>query len=83
MDAEGVALILGAVATLVTAVSTAIVLILRRDVGKVHELVNQNRTDMLQYQNDLIMVLQKAGVTVPRDRSTVAEPGFEPGSTGL
>jgi hypothetical protein len=70
MSAEGIALILGAVATLVTATSTAIVLILRRDVGKVHQLVNQNRTDMLQYQNDLIAVLQANKIIVPRDRST-------------
>jgi hypothetical protein len=74
MTAEGVALILGAVATLVTALSTAIVLILRRDVRKVHTLVNQNRTDMLQYQNDLIMVLQANKIIVPRDRSTDAVP---------
>jgi len=70
MTAEGIALILGAVATLVTAISTAIVLILKRDVKKVHTLVNQNRTDMLQYQNDLIAVLQANKIIVPRDRST-------------
>lgn len=70
MTAEGIALILGAVATLVTSLATAVVLILKRDVSKVHQLVNQNRTDMLQYQNDLIMVLQSNGIIVPRDRST-------------
>lgn len=74
MTAEGVALILGAVATLVTSIATAVVLILRRDVSKVHDLVNQNRSDMLQYQNDLIMVLQSNGIIVPRDRSTLAVP---------
>lgn len=77
MTAEGIALILGAVATLVTAISAAVVLILKRDVkqaneslGEVHALVNQNRTDMLQYQNDLIAVLQQNKIIVPRDRST-------------
>ena len=69
MSAEGVALILGAVATLVTSVSTAIVLILRRDVAKVHTLVNQNRTDMLAYQADLVEALQDGGLIVPRDKS--------------
>ena len=71
MSAEGVALILGAVATLVTSVSTAIVLILRRDVAKVHTLVNQNRTDMLAYQADLVEALQDGGLIVPRDRSAM------------
>lgn len=77
MTAEGIALILGAVATLVTATSAAIVLILKRDVrqaneslGEVHALVNQNRTDMVQYQNDLIQALVANGIIVPRDRST-------------
>lgn len=78
MTAEGIALILGAVATLVTSIATAIVLVLKRDVrqaneslGEVHALVNQNRTDMLRYQNDLIMVLQHNNIVVPRDRSTL------------
>ena len=53
-----------------TSIATAIVLVLKRDVAKVHQLVNQNRTDMLQYQNDLIAVLQANKIIVPRDRST-------------
>lgn len=77
MTAEGIALILGAVATLITAVSTAIVLVLRANVREVtntvadvHKLVNQNRTDMLAYQQDLVQALQAGGLIVPRDRST-------------
>jgi hypothetical protein len=77
MTPEGVALILGAVATLTTAVSTAIVLVLRAKVSKVgdsvadvHRLVNQNRTDMLTYQQDLVAALQAGGLIVPRDKST-------------
>ena len=77
MTAEGIALILSAVATLVTAIAAAVVLILKRDVkqvseglGEVHALVNQNRTDMLQYQNDLIATLKANEIIVPRDRST-------------
>ena len=70
MTAEGVALILGAVATLVTALATAVVMVLRKDVGKVHDLVNQNRTDMLAYQADLVEALQAGGLIVPRDKST-------------
>jgi hypothetical protein len=70
MTAEGVALILGAVATLTTAVSTAIVLVLKARVAEVHKLVNQNRTDMLAYQQDLVAALQAGGLIVPRDKST-------------
>jgi hypothetical protein len=70
MTAEGVALILGAVATLTTAVSTAIVLVLKTKVAEVHQLVNQNRTDMLAYQQDLVAALQAGGLLVPRDKST-------------
>jgi len=70
MTAEGIALILGAVATLTTAVSTAIVLILKAKVAEVHKLVNQNRTDMLAYQQDLVAALQAGGLIVPRDKST-------------
>ena len=78
MTAEGVALILGAVATLITAVSTAIVLVTRRevtaarsDLAQVHTLVNQNRTDAITYQQDLIRVLQENNIIVPRDQSTL------------
>jgi len=77
MTAEGITLILGAVATLITAVSTAVVLVLRAKVSKVsdsvaevHQLVNQNRTDMLAYQQDLVQALQAGGLIVPRDKST-------------
>lgn len=70
MSAEGVALILGAVATLVTSVSTAVVLVLRSKIKEVHQLVNQNRTDMLAYQQDLVEALQAGGLIVPRDKST-------------
>jgi len=38
-------------------------------VAKVHTLVNQNRTDMLAYQADLVEALQDGGLIVPRDRS--------------
>ena len=77
MSAEGIALILGAVATLITAVSTAVVIVLRANVHEVranladvHRLVNQNRTDMLAYQQDLVAALQAGGLIVPRDKST-------------
>jgi len=70
MTPEGIALILGAVATLTTAVSTAVVLILRVKLAEVHTLVNKNRTDMLAYQQDLVAALQAGGLIVPRDKST-------------
>lgn len=70
MTPEGVALILGAVATLVTATSGAIVVILNRKMNQVHELVNSSATNQKQYQQDLIQLLQKNQIIVPRDRST-------------
>ena len=70
MTAEGVALILGAVATLTTAVSTAIVLLLKAKVAEVHVMLNQQRSDMMAYQQDLVAALQAGGLIVPRDKST-------------
>jgi len=70
MTPEGIALVLGAVATLVTAISTAVVLVIRSKIQEVHKLVNQNRTDMLAYQQDLVEALQAGGLIVPRDKST-------------
>ena len=70
MTPEGIALVLGAVATLITSISTAVVLILRSKIKEVHKLVNQNRTDMLAYQQDLVAALQAGGLIVPRDKST-------------
>jgi hypothetical protein len=69
MTAEGIVLILGAIGALLTAGSAAFVMVWKQ-LKSVHVLVNQNRTDMLQYQNDLIEVLQANKIIIPRDRST-------------
>ncbi len=38
-------------------------------IGEVHEIVNQQRTDMQRYQAVLMAALRKAGVEVPPDES--------------
>lgn len=81
MTAEGIALIIGAVGAVLTAGSTAFVLVWRQ-IKQVHQIVNQNRTDMLQYQSDLIAVLQANGIIVPRDRSTHGGTGPLPRPDG-
>jgi len=68
MDGVGIALIITAVATLITAIAGAVV-ILRRDVRAVHKIVNQQRTDMLAYQARLIKALRREGLSVPEDES--------------
>lgn len=71
-------LLLGALGVLVTTISTAIVTlrrvdatkeVLRQDVQDVHKIVNQQRTDMLSYQEKLIASLVSAGIHVPEDKS--------------
>ena len=36
---------------------------------EIHKIVNQQRTDMQSYQEDLLIALRNAGVEVPRDKS--------------
>jgi hypothetical protein len=57
-----------AIATMVTAVGG---IYLNRRVKDVHKIVNQQRTDMLQYQKALIAALAAAGIDVPTDQSTL------------
>jgi hypothetical protein len=73
-----VVLLLGAIGVLVTTLTTAIVTlrrvdatkeVLRKDVQDVHKIVNQQRTDMLSYQEKLIGSLVAAGIHVPEDKS--------------
>jgi len=40
-------------------------------VEQVHHIVNQQRTDMVQYQKSLIAALIKAGIEVPDDQSSL------------
>jgi beta-lactamase regulating signal transducer with metallopeptidase domain len=78
MTIADVVLLLGAIGVLITTISTAIVTLrrvkesketLQQDVQEVHKIVNQQRTDMLAYQEKLVMALEAAGVHVPEDQS--------------
>jgi hypothetical protein len=73
-----VVLLMGAVGVLITTITTAIMTlrrveatktVLRQDVQDVHKIVNQQRTDMLSYQEKLIASLVTAGIHVPEDKS--------------
>lgn len=57
-----------ALATLVTAAGGVY---LGYRVQSVHKIVNQQRTDMVQYQRALIFALKAAGIEVPVDQSTL------------
>lgn len=64
----------GTVFTAVALVITAVAGLIRakRVEGKVdvvHKIVNQQRTDLTNYQRALIGALNKAGVDVPEDQS--------------
>ena len=63
-----IALIITAAATLITALAGAAVLIIA-EVRKVHKIVNQQRTDMLKYQDHLVKTMRAAGLHVPDDES--------------
>lgn len=78
MVATDIVLILGAVGVLITSVVGAIVTLrrvdetkraLKEDVQGVHKIVNQQRTDMMSYQEKLIAALVAAGIHVPEDKS--------------
>jgi hypothetical protein len=63
----------GTVAGMVTAIATMVTAVggiyLGRRVQEVHKIVNQQRTDMLQYQKALIAALTEKGITIPVDQS--------------
>lgn len=69
--------IITAIGTLLTAaalVITAIAALKRvgrveKVVGEVHTIVNQQRTDSLNYQRALVRALNDAGIPVPMDQS--------------
>jgi hypothetical protein len=47
---------------------------LKKQVGEVHVIVNQQRTDAQNYQRALIDALTRAGIDVPADQSLPALP---------
>lgn len=65
----------GTVAGLVTAVATMVTafggLYLGHRVQTVHKIVNQQRTDMIQYQKALIALLKHHDIDIPEDQSTL------------
>lgn len=80
MDAAGWVSIIAAIGTAVTAILSALALILvrnvksevidaRTDVAEVHTMVNQQRTDSKRYEKLLVETLQRAQVRVPVDVS--------------
>lgn len=85
MSVADVVLLLGAVGVLITTITTAIIALRRvetvkeavqetketlsKEVQDVHKIVNQQRTDMLIYQDKLISSLVAAGIHVPEDKS--------------
>jgi hypothetical protein len=38
---------------------------------EIHQIVNQQRTDMQRYQAVLVQALHQHGITVPQDQSTI------------
>ena len=87
MSVADVVLLLGAIGVLITTVSTAIVTlrrvqetkeVLQNDVKEVHKIVNQQRTDMLNYQEKLVASLVAAGIHVPEDKSLKRSTGANP-----
>lgn len=64
---------------LVTALTTLIPLLkrtkrLESKVDGVHTIVNQQRTDMMNYQAALVASLRKAGIEIPVDQSAARVP---------
>lgn len=45
----------------------------RREVRKIHTIVNQQHTDLINYQGALVRALKTAGIDVPVDQSA-SEP---------
>jgi hypothetical protein len=43
-------------------------------IGEVHTIVNQQKTDLINYQAALVRALRTAGVDVPMDQSMGEEP---------
>lgn len=86
MEGSSLAGIITAIAAVITAVGGVLLAVgvlipnlretrhLRRETKAVHEIVNQQRTDMMRYQRALVGALKKAGVDVPEDQSKDVDP---------
>jgi hypothetical protein len=74
MTGSSIAGIVGASAGVVSALALLVgalpeLIRVRRQVREVHKIVNQQRTDMQNYQRALERALREAGVAVPIDQS--------------
>jgi hypothetical protein len=74
MASSSVAGIIAAVGTLITSVTLlagAVPLLIKaiRDLRSVHQIVNQQRTDMQRYQRALVASLKEHGIDIPVDQS--------------
>lgn len=80
MPASTAAGVIAAVGTVLTAVALVITAVagllaarrVARKVDEVHVIVNQQRTDTMNYQRALIAALQRHGIDVPVDQSAPA-----------
>ena len=69
--------IVTAIATVITALgglilAFAVIIPILRNVKQVHTIVNQQQTDLKNYQAALIRALHDAGIKVPLDQSATA-----------
>lgn len=83
MAGSSIAGIVAAIASAITALAAAIGVLpalikVLRQVKAVHVIVNQQRTDTLNYQRALIAALNKAGIDVPDDQS-IPPPDYAAG----
>lgn len=82
MTASSVAGVITAISAVFTAVALVITALagllaarrVSRKVDAVHVIVNQQRTDMENYQRALVRALNDAGLPVPRDQSVSEDP---------
>jgi hypothetical protein len=65
--------IITAVAACITAIGGVIIAIrtglVKKTLDETHVMLNQQRTDMYKYQEDLVKTLQDAGIAIPTDSS--------------
>ena len=69
-----------AIATVITALgglvlAVGVLIPILRTTRSTHKIVNQQRTDMMNYQRALIKALQSAGIDIPDDQSKETEAG--------
>lgn len=73
MTASSWAGVIGAIGSVITAAGVLVTAFrlypLLQHARQIHTIVNQQRTDLLRYQRELIDALAAHGITVPKDRS--------------